>query len=86
MINIEEICSELQKTDTSISVVMQRIERQQSEISNTMNKAQSNFCSTQEGQQFVQELYASLNKMIEANGSLSSLRSKLTQAISNLKK
>lgn len=86
MSNIEQICMELQKADGVIADISKRLERERSEISNSMNKAQQTFGSSQMGQSLVQELFGALNKAVYADDSLHMLRSEITQSINKLRK
>lgn len=86
MLSIEEICRELQKIDRTCTDISGRLERERGEIINSMNKAQSTFGGTQEGQGVVLRFSDALNKIVYADDSLYSLRSSIQQLINRIKK
>ncbi len=86
MSNIEDLCRELQRADELVATITQRLEAEQAEISNSMNKAQNIFGTIREGQYLVQELFSALNRLIYANDALCSLRSEITQTMNKARK
>lgn len=86
MSKIEEITNELMVVDSEISTIDVRIQREQGEIANTMNKAQSTFGDQQAGQQLVAMLQKTLQSMIYANGSLQSVKQKIHGYVQNIQK
>lgn len=86
MPNIEEIFRELQKAERSCADISGRLERERGEIINSMNKAQSTFGGTQEGQGVVLRLSDALSKIVYADDSLYSLRTSIQQNINRIKK
>lgn len=86
MINIEQICAELQRADAALSEISSHLEGQRGEIASSMEKVQETFGSTYEGQSLVMCLSDALNKTINSDGSLNCLRSSIKQTINNIKK
>ena len=86
MNNIEQIASEILSIDSDVSAVSIRLQRENGEIANTMNKAQSTFGDQQAGQQLVNTLYRILQNVNNADGSLNIVRQEMRDYIQMLQK
>ena len=86
MNNVESIINELMVIDSELPTHYVRLQREQGEITNTMNKVQSAFSDQQAGQILVSTLYKTLQNVIAAESSLNNLKQEITKCINNLKK
>ena len=84
MNNFEELVNELQSIDSQLANHSVMIQREQSEITNTMNKAQGTFCGA--GQGLVTTLYRIMQNSIVADSSLNLVREEIRECIYNLQK
>ncbi len=86
MSNIEQISNELFSIDSDISTYVARLQREQGEMVNTMNKAQSVFGDQQPGQGLVAILYKTLQNINNADSALQLVRQEIQECIQNLHK
>lgn len=86
MSKIEEITNELMIIDSEISSLDIRFQREQGEISDTMEKVQKTFGKQQTAHQLVAILQKTLQNLIFANGSLQGVKQKIHMYIQNIKK
>lgn len=83
---IEEITNDLLVVDTEITALDARIENEENEIANSMQKAQGAFGEQQATQQVVALLQNTLHCMVLANGSLQGVKVGIHNFINNIKK
>lgn len=86
MSSIDQITDELKAVDSELTTYENNIQREQGELSNTMNKVQSAFGNQHAGQSIVSTLYKSLQNLIVADGSLNCVKQEINSYIQELEK
>ena len=86
MNNIETIVNEMIVINSDLSTHTVRLQREQGEITNTMNKVQRTFGDQQSGQILVSTLYRTLQNVITAESSLNNLKQEINNYINNIQK
>ena len=86
MSSFQEIIGELMAVDAELSAYEASLQREQDEINNTMQKAQSTFGDQQAGQGLVNTLYKTLQNTVFAESALNMVRQSIRNRIVNMQK
>lgn len=86
MSHIDQIVNDLIIADSELSLHTVRIEHESSEITNTINKAQSTFNNQQPGVALINSMYKTLQQIVKADSALSLARQEIKNYITSCKK
>ena len=86
MSSVEQIVNEFIVIDSNISAIQSCLQNAQSEISDTMNKAQNSFGDQPQGQTLVSTLSSTMKNVFYAESSMSATRQEISNCIQQLQK
>lgn len=86
MIDISQLVDEILAVDAEVSDILNKLERERSEIANSINKVQGTFSNQQSGSMLASTLLRTIQKIVAVDGTLCITRDELQKYIQRVQR